>query len=136
MSLQFQNDPNYIYQNKIPISLMRLSFKEDICGSIDIISSMHKRLSGRVPVKAHRNQCSNGVLRRLHGGSDRRRVVPLNKKEIYDYQVYIQRTTVNMILNHFEKHEMKLHQPAFRSKTIQRGNKISTIYFTSPKLEF
>lgn len=69
----------------LEIKLMGLCFKKNVRGSIDVISSLHKRLSGWVPVKSHRNQHSNGVFRWLYGRRHGQRVVTLKPKKLSDW---------------------------------------------------
>jgi len=57
---------SFISQNNVN-ELVSLRFEKDVCGHIDVISSLHKCLSGRVPVEAHGNQFSNRVLWWLYG---------------------------------------------------------------------
>ena len=56
-----------LFAGNFYVELVGLWFKNNVCGSIDVISSMHKCLPGWVPIKAHWHQGSNGVLWRLYG---------------------------------------------------------------------
>lgn len=40
-------------QRKTPFELVRLCFKKDVCGGVDIISGVHEGLSCCVSVKTH-----------------------------------------------------------------------------------
>jgi len=52
-------------------------FKKNVCSCIDVIPSLQKCLSSWAPIKAHRNQSSNGILCWLCGRSHGSRISSL-----------------------------------------------------------
>lgn len=68
----------------IVLESVSLRFKKDVCSYVDIISSLHQCLSGRIPIKAHRNQSRNGGLRWLCGRSQGRGIISLKPNSEID----------------------------------------------------
>lgn len=56
-----------LFASNSMFQLVGLCFKKNVCGSINVISSMHKCLPSWVLIKAHWHQRSNSILRWLYG---------------------------------------------------------------------